>query len=69
MEVELGAEEALKKMQEKEKEEGSRSNCGSCYLGDAFRCGTCAYTGQPAFQPGEDLKLPLVASGGKNNIV
>ncbi|KAG6648597.1 anamorsin homolog isoform X1 [Carya illinoinensis] len=55
-----GRAEAEQKIQIKptvEQINNPQSACGSCGLGDAFRCGTCPYKGLPPFKLGEKVSL------------
>ncbi len=55
------SEEELKRMLESGE---IKSSCGSCYLGDEFRCASCPYRGLPAFKPGDKVSLAGFVNGG-----
>lgn len=65
LEDKVGAEEATKRLEQGKE----RSSCGSCYLGDAFRCETCPYRGLPAFKPGTKVELSSGETAGSGQLV
>ena len=38
-----------------EKNKEVTSECGNCYLGDGYRCGSCPHKGKPPFEPGQKV--------------
>lgn len=64
LEDKVGAEEAKKRLEQGKE----RSACGSCYLGDAFRCETCPYRGLPAFKPGTKVELSTGETEGTGQL-
>jgi len=55
--VEVNRSERDRLIQAAKEAPKASSSCGSCFLGDAFRCAGCPYMGLPAFKPGEKVEI------------
>jgi len=56
-----GLAEELEQEEHQEAKKNIKSSCGSCYLGDAFRCAGCPSRGLPPFQPGDKVSFPTMS--------